>query len=66
MDARREKVNFKIREAQLQKVPYMLIVGYKEIASGAAALRSRSEGDLGPKPLDEIIQLLVRQVAEKE
>ncbi|MGI5835965.1 MAG: threonine--tRNA ligase [Chloroflexota bacterium] len=66
VDARREKVNFKIREAQLQKVPYMLIVGDKEIASGAAALRSRSEGDLGPKPLDEIIQLLVRQVAEKE
>ena len=66
VDARREKVNFKIREAQLQKVPYMLVIGDREVDSGSAAVRSRSEGDLGPKPLDEIERQLLSQVATKE
>ena len=65
VDARREKVNFKIRDAQLQKIPYMLVVGDKEVAAGSASLRSRTEGDLGPKPLGEIEELLLRQVADK-
>src|SRR5262249_58535050 len=50
LDARQEKVNYKIREAQLQKIPYMLVVGDKEVADGTAAVRSRSGGDLGPRP----------------
>lgn len=66
VDARREKVNFKIREAQLQKVPYMLVVGDREVEAGSAAVRSRSQGDLGPKPLAEIEDLLLRQIANKE
>jgi threonyl-tRNA synthetase len=66
VDGRREKVNFKIREAQLQKIPYMLVVGDREMESGTAAIRSRSQGDLGAKPLDEIRGMLLHQVAAKE
>ena len=66
VDSRREKVNFKIREAQMQKVPYMLVIGDREIEAGSAALRSRTEGDLGAKPVDEIEQMLLRQMAAKE
>ena len=51
LDDRQEKVNYKIREAQLQKVPYMLVVGDREAAERAVAVRSRSRGDLGPTPL---------------
>ena len=66
VDSRREKVNFKIRDAQMQKVPYMLVIGDREIEAGSAALRSRTEGDLGAKPVDEIEQMLLRQMAAKE
>ncbi len=66
VDGRREKVNFKIREAQLQKIPYMLVVGDRELESGMAAVRSRSQGDLGAKPLEEIQEMLLAQVANKE
>ena len=51
VDARREKINFKIREAQLQKIPYMLIVGDKEEQNGRVAVRSRKEGDIGESDL---------------
>ncbi len=66
VDSRREKVNFKIREAQMQKVPYMLVIGDREVEAGAAALRSRTEGDLGAKPVPEIQEMMIRQVAAKE
>jgi threonyl-tRNA synthetase len=66
VDSRREKINFKIREAQMQKVPYMLVIGDREIEAGAAALRSRSEGDLGAKPVAEIERMLLHKVATKE
>ena len=55
IDDRKEKVNLKIREAQLQKVPYMLVVGDREQQSGAVAVRNRRHGDQGAKPLDEFI-----------
>lgn len=48
LDARNEKVNYKIREAQVQKVPYMLVVGDKETANHMVSVRHRAEGDLGP------------------
>src|ERR1700721_682930 len=48
---RNEKLQAKIRDAQLQKIPYMLIVGGKEAEAGAVSVRHRSKGDLGPKPL---------------
>ncbi|MGE5647569.1 MAG: threonine--tRNA ligase [Acidobacteriota bacterium] len=55
LDDRNEKVNFKIREAQLQKVPYMLVVGDREAQSGCVAVRNRKHGDQGAKPLDQFI-----------
>ena len=47
VDERGEKLGFKIREAQVQKIPYMLVVGAREEESGTASVRSRSGGDLG-------------------
>jgi threonyl-tRNA synthetase len=55
VDERQEKIGYKIREAQLQKVPYMLVVGDKEAAEGTVALRSRLGGDLGSRDLDAFI-----------
>jgi len=63
LDARQEKVSYKIREAQLQKVPYMLVVGDRERAEGTVAVRSRSGGDLGAEP---VAQFLDRARAEIE
>ncbi len=64
-DFRPEKIGFKIREAQLEKVPYMLVIGEKEQSAGSVAVRSRSEGDLGAIPVDELIAKLEREVREK-
>jgi threonyl-tRNA synthetase len=55
IDDRNEKVNLKIREAQLQKVPFMLVVGDREAEAGQVAVRNRKHGDLGPKPLEAFI-----------
>ncbi len=55
VDERSEKVNFKIREAQLQKIPYMLVVGDREQANGEVAVRNRKLGDQGAKPLQDCI-----------
>jgi threonyl-tRNA synthetase len=64
-DYRPEKVNAKVREAQLEKVPYMLVVGEKEQAAGSVAVRDRIDGDLGPMPLAELAERLAREVLEK-
>ncbi|MGI6491444.1 MAG: threonine--tRNA ligase [Pelotomaculum sp.] len=66
MDARNEKINYKIREAQAQKIPYMLVVGDKEIEQEAVAVRHRSRGDLGALPLSEFEHNLLREIAEKD
>jgi threonyl-tRNA synthetase len=55
LDSRSEKVNLKIRDAQLQKVPYMLVVGGREAESGQVSVRNRKHGDQGAKPLGEFI-----------
>src|SRR5450755_2471980 len=55
IDDRSEKVNLKIREAQLQKIPYMLVVGDREAESGQVAVRHRKHGDKGAKPIAECI-----------
>jgi threonyl-tRNA synthetase len=55
VDERSEKVNLKIREAQMQKIPYMLVVGDREQQNGQVAVRNRKHGDLGAKPLAEFI-----------
>ncbi|MDR2357158.1 MAG: threonine--tRNA ligase, partial [Oscillospiraceae bacterium] len=54
-DPRNEKIGYKIREAQLRKIPYMLVLGDKETESGTLAVRSRAEGDLGAMTADEFI-----------
>jgi len=66
VDDRQEKVNLKIREAQLQKVPYMLVVGDREAAERAVAVRSRAKGDLGARPLDTFLADALAEVGSKQ
>jgi threonyl-tRNA synthetase len=65
VDERQEKIGYKIREAQLQKVPYMLVVGDKEADQGSVSVRSRASGDQGSRPLDEFVQLATLEVKRK-
>jgi threonyl-tRNA synthetase len=64
-DLRNEKVGFKIREHTIQKVPYLLVVGDKEVESGTVAVRTRSGEDLGTMSLEAYAELLQNAVAEK-
>ncbi|HZK34763.1 MAG TPA: threonine--tRNA ligase [Bacillota bacterium] len=64
-DLRNEKIGFKIREAQMEKVPYMLIIGDKEVESGSVSVRSRSEGSLGPMKLEEFKEHLLKEINER-
>jgi len=59
IDRREEKIGYKIREAELQKVPYMLVLGAREAESGKVAVRAHSKGDLGEKDLDEFVAEIV-------
>ena len=63
-DFRSEKIGYKIREAQLEKVPYMIVMGDNEIESGKLSLRSRKEGDLGSSSLEEIISKFKAEISE--
>lgn len=65
LDDRNEKVNLKIRDAQMQKVPYMLVVGAREAEAGQVAVRHRKRGDLGPIPLDEFLKTVTAEIAAK-
>jgi threonyl-tRNA synthetase len=65
VDARQEKIGYKIREAQLQKVPYMLVVGDKEAADGSVGVRHRVDGDRGSRTLDEFAREALVEVREK-
>ena len=65
LDDRNEKLQAKIRDAQLQKVPYMLVIGAKEAEAGTVAVRHRSKGDLGPRPLAEFIAGLRAEVESR-
>jgi len=65
LDDRNEKLQAKIRDAQLQKIPYMLIVGGKEAEAGTVSVRHQSKGDLGPRPLAEFISDLRHQVQSR-
>ena len=64
-DLRNEKIGFKIREAQMQKIPYMLVLGDKEVEQNVVAVRSRKEGDLGTMSADDILAKLVEEVETK-
>ncbi len=65
LDGRSEKIGYKIREAQLEKVPYMLVIGDKEAEAGTVAVRSRKEGDCGAVPLDEFASRVLKETAER-
>ena len=65
LDERQEKIGYKIREAQLQKIPYMLVVGDKEVAEGTVSVRSRSGGDLGPETVDGFVKKARQEVSSK-
>ncbi|HQQ40811.1 MAG TPA: threonine--tRNA ligase [Clostridia bacterium] len=64
-DLRNEKIGFKIREAQMQKVPYMLVMGDKEMEQGLVAVRSRKDGDLGTMTLEAFRAKLLEEVATR-
>ncbi len=66
LDDRTEKVGFKIREAQLEKIPYMLVIGEKELESGEISVRSRDEGELGSMSVDAFIEKISKQIEERE
>lgn len=65
LDDRSEKIGFKIRSAQLEKIPYMLVVGDKDIEAGTVAVRSRKNGDEGASTIEEFIERIQKEVAEK-
>jgi len=65
LDDRKEKVNLKIRDAQMQKVPYMLVVGDREAEAGTVSVRHRKHADMGVKPLDQFLQEVSQLIASK-
>ena len=65
VDTRSEKIGYKIREAQLHKIPYMLIIGEKEVESGTVSVRKRGEGDIGAVRIGEFVDSAKLDVAEK-
>ena len=65
VNVRSDKIGAKIRDAQLQKVPFMLVLGDRELEQGQVAVRERSKGDLGPMSLDEFKQMAQRLVATR-
>jgi len=65
-DLRNEKIGYKIREAQLEKVPYMLVIGDKEMENRTVAVRSRKDGDLGPMRLEDFVNRIVEAIKNKE
>ncbi|WMJ76520.1 MULTISPECIES: threonine--tRNA ligase [unclassified Sedimentibacter] len=66
IDTRAEKIGYKIREAQLSKVPYMFIVGEKEAESGAVSVRERQKGDIGSMSIEEISSIILNKISTRE
>jgi threonyl-tRNA synthetase len=64
-DLRNEKIGYKIREAQNQRIPYMFVIGDKEIADHTVAVRKRGAGDIGARPADEMIDLIKEEIIAK-
>lgn len=65
-DLRNEKLGYKIREAQLEKIPYMLVVGENEVQAGGASVRKRGQGDLGAQSLDQVIAMIQEDIRTKQ
>ena len=66
VDDRNEKIGYKIREAQLEKIPYMLVIGKKEQEGNIVAVRSRKDGDIGTMQIEEFENKLLKEIKEKE
>ena len=66
IDTRAEKIGYKIREARLQKIPYMLVVGAKEEEENTVSVRSRFAGDEGAKSLDDFIAAITEEIKNRE
>jgi threonyl-tRNA synthetase len=64
-DYRNEKIGFKIREAQLEKIPYMLVIGDKEMEAGQVAVRSRKSGDMGTMAVDAFVEKIVEEISNR-
>ncbi len=64
LDDRQEKIGYKIREAQMQKIPYMLVIGDKEVEANAVGVRSRKDGDIGQMPINEFLQKIKKEIEE--
>jgi len=64
-DFRSEKIGYKIREGQLQKIPYLIILGDKEVEAGTIAVRHRKQGDLGAMALDEFSGKIRKEIDDK-
>ena len=65
VDSRNEKIGYKIRAAQLEKIPYMLVIGDKEMTDGTVAVRSRKTGDMGSMTPEEFLAMAQKQIDEK-
>ncbi|GCL72944.1 threonine--tRNA ligase [Paenibacillus naphthalenovorans] len=65
-DLRNEKLGYKIREAQLEKIPYMLVVGENEVQSGSVSVRKRGQGDLGAQSLESVIAMIEEDIRSKQ
>lgn len=66
IDDRSEKLGFKLREAQLEKIPYMIVIGDKDIEQGAVSVRSRKEGDMGSMAVDSFIAMIKEEIDTKK
>ena len=66
LDFRAEKIGYKIREAQMQKVPYMFVVGEKEVESGTVSVRERQKGDIGSMNIEEISNIILGKISSRE
>ncbi|MGI6777558.1 MAG: threonine--tRNA ligase [Acetivibrionales bacterium] len=65
MDSRNEKIGYKIREARLERIPYILVIGDKELESRTVAVRSRGEGDMGAMPAEDFINKVIEEIRKK-
>ena len=66
LDDRQEKTGYKIREAQVQKIPYMLVVGDKEIENNTVSVRSREDGDIGASSIEEFVKKIKEEISDKK
>ena len=64
-DLRNEKIGYKIREAQMQKIPYMLVVGDREAENGTVSVRTRAGEDMGAMPFEDFLAIINEKIATK-